>query len=220
MIKHNQDGAVNGLVISLVLAVLLLIGAISFGGWAFSSRQDYKNNTDAKAAAAAEVAVEAANKKKDKEFAEDYKKPFNVYKGPEAYGSIQVTFPKTWSGYVDSDGNSPILDGYFAPNVVPSISDDANTFALRVQIVSESYTDVLNSFSSQQRDGRMKVEAYALPKLPKIVGVKATGQLSENQKVVMVVLPLRSETLKIWTEGDQHVNDFNNYILPNFTFSP
>jgi hypothetical protein len=33
-------------------------------------------------------------------------------------------------------------------------------------------------------------------------------------------LPLRSQTVKIWTEGSQYGGDFNKYILPNFSFSP
>jgi hypothetical protein len=36
----------------------------------------------------------------------------------------------------------------------------------------------------------------------------------------MVVLPLRSQTVQIWTEGTQYVDDFNKLILPNFSFSP
>jgi hypothetical protein len=36
----------------------------------------------------------------------------------------------------------------------------------------------------------------------------------------MVVLPLRSQTLQIETAGSQFLGDFNNNILPNFSFSP
>jgi hypothetical protein len=54
MIKHNQDGAVNGVAVSLIFTVILLLGSLGFGFWAFSSREDYKNHSDAKSAAAAE----------------------------------------------------------------------------------------------------------------------------------------------------------------------
>ena len=56
MLKHNQNGAVNSLVLSLVLCVLFLFGALGFGGWAYMSRQDYKDNTDQKVSAAVEIA--------------------------------------------------------------------------------------------------------------------------------------------------------------------
>ena len=53
MRKLNQDGAVSGLALSFGLSVILLVAAISFSAWAFSSRQDYKDNVDEKIQAAA-----------------------------------------------------------------------------------------------------------------------------------------------------------------------
>lgn len=222
MIKHNQDGAVNGVVISLVLTVILLVGAIGFGFWAFTSREDYKNNSDAKAAAASEKAAAANSVKKDKEFAEAAKNPLRTYNGPETLGSLVIQFPKTWSGYLKAVGNNNTgFDSYFAPNVVPPVDDQASTFALHVQIVPQSYPQTLQSFSSQQKTGDLTISAYALPKLPKVVGVKVTGKPSgKTTSVTMVVLPLRSQTLEIETDGTQFLNDFNTYILPNFSFSP
>lgn len=224
MVKHNQDGAVNSLVISLVFAVILLIGALGFGGWAFSSRQDYKNNTDAKINAAVVVAKQQEGSVKDLQFAEISKKPLKAYNGPEAYGSLVVNFPKTWSAYVDDTGvgGTPV-DGYFAPGTVPSATGQNSVFALRVQVLNQTYAQVVQSFSGQQQAGKLALSAYALPLLPKIVGLKAVGQTSSQTNlstVTMVVLPLRSNTLEIWTEGNQYLADFNNNILPNFSFSP
>ncbi|MDP9129323.1 MAG: hypothetical protein M3N35_02975 [Candidatus Binatota bacterium] len=221
MIKHNQDGAVNGLVVSLVFAVLLLIGALGFGGWAFSERQDYKNNVDTKIQTAEEAARQKESAVKDRQFAEEAKKPLKAYQGPEAYGSLLVNFPKTWSAYVDDSTTSgTVLNGFFSPGTVPSATDEKSVFALRVQVVSQSYAEVLRSFEGQQEEGALTVSAYALPRLPKVVGVKATGELTEGKTVTMIVLPLRSQTLQIWTEGNQYLADFNDNILPNFSFSP
>lgn len=221
MIKHNQDGAVSGLAISFVMTILVLIGSVAFGAWAYTSRQDYKNNSDQKAAAAAAKAATAESAKKDRQFAEDAKFPFRIYNGPDAYGSLHLEYPKTWSGYIDASGSGEALvNGYFMPAEVPAVNDQKSLFALRVQVVNQPYTQVIQQFSGQQQAGKLAVSAYALPKLPKVVGVMAKGQLSDQKNVTMVVLPLRSETVKIWTEGDQFTNDFNNNILPNFTFSP
>lgn len=221
MIKHNQDGAVNGLLVSLIFAVLLLIGAAGFGVWAFGSRQDYKDHTDAKVSAAVGVAKQQESAVKDLEFAEASKNPLKTYSGPEAYGSIVLNYPRTWSGYVDDTGKgSALVDGYFSPGVVPSISDQSSVFALRVQVINQPYDQVLQNFSSQQQAGKLTATAYALPKVAKTVGVELNGQISDQVTATMVVLPLRSETLEIWTEGTQYVADFNKYILPNFSFSP
>lgn len=222
MIKHNQDGAANGVVISLIFTVLLLLAAIGFGFWAFSSREDYKNNTDAKVDVAVKAAVDQNSAKKDIQFAEDYKKPLKTYNGPEALGSLFIQFPKTWSGYINSAGsNGGGLDAYFAEGVVPPISDSGSVFALRVQVLSQSYAQTVAGFNSQQRNGQLTATAYALPKLPKIVGVKMTGTLQgKHTTTTIVLLPLRSQTVEIETDGTQYLNDFNTYILPNFSFSP
>lgn len=222
MVKLNQAGAVSGLVISLVLVVILLVGAISFGGWAYSSRQDYKDNTDTKISAAVAVAKQQESALKDQQFAQASKSPLKTYNGPEAYGSVVVNYPKTWSGYVDDTGSgSALVDGYFAPGVVPSITGQSSVFALRVQVLNTPYSQSLQTFQGQQQNGGLTINAYALPKLPKVTGVELTGQLSDGtSNVTMVVLPLRSETLEISTEGNQYLSDFNTYILPNFSFSP
>lgn len=221
MIKHNQDGAVNGLLITLILTIFVLLGALGFGFWAFAGRQDYKNNVDAKVSAAVSTAKQQESVRKEKEFAEEAKKPLKIYYGPETSGSVQVSYPKTWSAYVDSTSTSSSpLNAYFAPDVVPAASDQKSVFALRVEVVSQPYDTVVQSLNGQIQAGKVTASAYALPKLPKVIGVKATGQVQEGKNSTLIILPLRAQTLKIWTEGDQFLNDFNNNIVPNFSFSP
>jgi hypothetical protein len=222
MIKLNQNGAVNGLAISEILTILLLLGAIGFGVWAFSGRQDYKDNVDAKVNTAVTAAVKANSTKKDKEFAEEAKNPLKTYNGPDATGSVVVAFPKTWSGYIASAGNNGgDLDLYFAPGVVPPTADQNSVFGLHVQVVNQSYANTLQTYTSKQQSGQVSISAYALPKVPKTVGIKATGEIGNNNtQGTVVVLPLRSQTLLIETGGTQFVNDYDTYILPNFSFSP
>jgi hypothetical protein len=224
MIKHNQDGAVSGVAISLILSVVLLIGAVAFGAWAFMSRQDYKDNTDQKIIAAVTVAKQQESTAKDKQFAEDEKKPLRSYQGPEVYGSLTLQYPKTWSGIVDDNGKSgaTLIDGFFYPNIVPSITDTASIFALRVQVISQPYAEVLKTLTALQQDKEkpVSITPYALPKVPKVVGVQVSGALPNSKTGMMVILPLRSETLQIWTEGNQFTGDFTNSILPNLSFLP
>lgn len=209
------------MLISLIMAVFLLIGALGFGGWAYSSRQDYKDHSDKKAQTAAELARQKESAAKDRQFAEEAKNPLKTYNGPAAYGSLTVNYPKTWSGYVDDTGSgAALVDGYFNPGVVPALNNQDSVFALRVQVLNQQYVSVLQTFSGLQQSGKVKVSAYALPKLPNVVGVRVTGQLTEKKTVDMVVLPLRAQTIEISTEGGQFGADFNTYILPNFSFSP
>lgn len=209
------------LVIPLVLSILLLIGAAVFGGWAYGKMLDYKNNTDAKIAAAVQVAKQQEDVAKDAAFAQAEKNPLRTYTGPGAYGSVSVSYPKTWSAYVaDDTNNSPYIDGYFNPGVVPDIQGQNSAFALRVQVVQQSYSNVISSFTGNVQQGTTKVTPYHMPKVPNVIGVRVDGKLQGQKSGSMVVLPLRNMTLEVWTETPSTISDFNNIILPNFTFAP
>jgi hypothetical protein len=221
MTRRNQQGSINGLLIPFILVLLLLIGAGVFGVWAFNGRQDYKNHTDQKIAAAVTTAQQQTAATDAAQFAEANKKPLKPYTGPEAYGSIIIKYPKSWSGYVSvSDNGSTPLDGYFQPDVVPNIQAPTATFALRLQVVQTSYDQVVSQYSSQVQQKTVTVTPYKAANVPSIVGVRVDGQVALNKQGSMILLPLRDKTLKLWTESTQFEPDFNNNILPNFSFSP
>lgn len=221
--RYGQAGEINVLLVPLMLMVVLFITAAGFGYWAWTERQDYKNNSDLKSAAAADVARKEEGISKDKAFAEAEKSPFESFDGPETYGSIRVDYPKTWSVYVESSAsrNQP-LDVYFNPRIVPSTADRESVYALRIEVVEQSYSKVVDSFTSSVKSGKVTVVPYTLPKVPGEVGIKVDGNFLTGKENTgsMVVLPLRDKSIKIWTENEQAKADFNNIILPNLTFVP
>lgn len=219
MSMKSQAGAINALLLPLLVSLLLLIGTAVFGVWAFGSRQDFKDNVDAKIATAVTAAKAAEDKIKDAQFAEEQKSPLKKYTGPAAYGSVTINYPRTWSGYVsDTGADDPFVDGYFSPGVVPDAQDEKSSFAFRVQVSSQTYSDALQNFQNNQTG--VTIQPYALPKVPNVVGVIITGAIEQDRQGVMVILPLRNTTLKLWTESNSFKNDFNNIILPNASFSP
>ncbi|MBC7546257.1 hypothetical protein H7171_00755 [Candidatus Saccharibacteria bacterium] len=219
--KHNQNGGLNVLLIPFIFAILFLLGAGGFGAWAYLSRQDYKLNTDKKVAAAVVLAKQQEGTSKDKEFVESEKKPLRVYTGPEPFGSLQLSYPKTWSGYVqDSGGDTYPINGYFYPAIIPSVIDPGSTYALRMQVINRKYTDVLQVYQSKVLTGKATVAPYNLPRVPSVIGVRIEGQVTDAKTGSMVILPLRDKVLEIWTEGTGYGKDFNENILPNVTFSP
>ncbi len=220
MIKLNQNGSVVTLLAIAILGVLLVV-TLTFGIVSFKGEQNYKNNVDAKVAVAVTAAKQAEDTKQAAAYAETAKSPLHTYSGPEAYGSVNVSYPKTWSSYVDDTGTGgALLDGYFAPNTVPSLNGQSSVFSLRVQVLSQAYAvSVQNQTSGQQSTGAV-VTPYSLPKVPSVVGVKVVGTLTNSKTGTLIILPLRDKTLEISTFGNQYVNDFNTYVLPNFTFSP
>jgi hypothetical protein len=221
MKTQNQTGA-GSLMLALVGVIILLIGSMAAFFWAYASRQDYKNNVDSKVAAAVAAAKEEESAAKEQEFAQRSKSPYRTYNGPSAYGSVSVKYPRTWSGYVlDSQGSDPFVDGYFSPGIVPSTQDQNSKFALRIQVVQTAYSDILNQYSSQVKAGLdVKVRPYKLPKVPAVVGSRITGALDTQKQGVMILLPVRDKTLKIWTESSGYTDDLDKIILPNLRFSP
>jgi len=199
----------------------LLALAVAFGIWAFAGYLDYQNNFSTKLAGQVAVARQQEDAAKDAAFAETLKSPLLTYDGPATYGSVVIKYPKTWSGYVaDTDTSSPFIDGYFYPGTVPDITQTSSVYALRVQVVDSSYSSELNNYTGYVQQGQTKVSAYKAPKVPKVIGVKITGQLANGKTGVMVMIPLRNMTLKIWTESSRFQGDFTKYILPNFSFAP
>ncbi len=221
MKKLNNHGDSNALLISLILVSVLLVGSLAFGVWAFLSRQDYKTNVDAKIAAASEVVKQQTMQEDAANFAEQEKQPLKDYKGPASYGSIVIKYPKTWSAYVEESQNQAIpLNGYFNPAFVPKKDDSNSTFALRMQVVSQGFDQVVNGYDSNVTQGKTKAKAFKLDKVAGSSGLMLTGQLDGTKQGTMVLLKLRDKTLKLWTEGDQYKSDFTKLILPNVVFEP
>lgn len=218
----NERGAINVLMVPLILVIVFFLAAAGFGYWAFSSREDYKNNSDAKVAVAVAAAEKRTQAADAKNFAEEAKNPLKNYVGPSAFGAISVQYPKTWSSYVveGDDNSSTPVDGYFHPDFVPSIADQNQSFSLRIQLVSQSYDQVLNTFNASAKSGRVTVAPYKLPKVPNVVGSMVQGQIAPQKQGTLVILPLRNMTLKIWVDAAQFTPDYNNIILPNISFTP
>lgn len=220
MKKLNQEGAVDAWLLAFVVVLLMFFAALGFGFWAYSGMQDYKNNVEPKIAAAVEQAVSENTDKKDKEFTEKEKQPFRTYTGPSAYGSVAVTYPKTWNVYADESARSSnSVDAYFNPNFVPGLQS-GNNVALRVQVVSMSYSDVVRTFESQVKNGKVTVVPYAVTKVPSVTGVRVDGEIVTKKEGAMIIVPVRDKTLKVWTEASQYIGDFNNIILPNLSLVP
>ncbi len=217
---HNREsGYMDALAIPLIITIILLVAALGFGGWAYTSRQDYKNNSDEKAAAAAEKAVEATKVSEQAKYAEEAKSPLKTFVGPSAYGAATLQYPKTWSAYVLGNGVTP-LDAYFHPDYVPDVGKTGQPYSLRMQIVSRPYNTVVDSFADEVKSQKVAAVPYSLPKVPSVTGVRLTGQISNKTQGVMVILPVRNVTLKVWTESAESVSDLDNTILPNLVFSP
>ena len=219
MRPNRQGGYMNVLLIPLIVAVVLLISAASFGAWAFSSRSDYKNHSDAKSAVAAAAAVKVAQQTDAQKYAEEAKSPLKKFVGPSQFGSVTALYPKTWSGYVITNQSVP-LSAFFQPDVVPDVQAQGNAYALRIQVVGQTYASQLQSYSSLVTAKKVTLTPYSFPKVPSVVGSRIDGQISTSNQGTVIIVPLRNLSLVVSTESQTFEPDFNNTILPNFTFAP
>lgn len=219
MSTNRQSGYINLLLVGLIFAVVLFLGTAGFSAWAFSGRQDYKNHSDVKAAAAASAAVKVAQAADATKYAQEAKNPLKTYVGPAQYGGITVHYPKTWSGYIVRNSSSP-LDAYFQPDVVNDISAPNTSFALRIQVVNQTYAQVMQSYSPKVLVKQVTIKPYSLVKVPSVIGSRVDGQISTDNQGSVIVLPLRNLTLVISTQAQAFEPDFDNIILPNLSFSP
>ncbi len=216
----NDRGSINTLLIPLIITIILLIATASFAVWAFMERADYKNNVEGKVKTAVGVAIKETETRKDNEFQEREKQPLTNYQGPSAFGSVLIKYPKSWSAYVDESGRSSSpVDGYFHPTTVPGIQS-GTAYALRLQVVERSFSDEVKSFDNAVKQGKVRSQAYAPVNVKNVVGVRIEGEIIPKQQGIMVLLPLRDKTVKIYTQSNQFFNDFNTNILPNFSFTP
>jgi hypothetical protein len=221
MNRLDQRGAVSLLLIPFVMLLIFFIGALGFGFWAFSERGHFKDESDQEVATAVQKAVEDTKETEAAKYAEEAKKPYDVYIGPAPFGNITISYPKTWSSYVieNERGGNP-LNGYFHPNTVPSVTDQDMTFAFRMELVQTAYDQVLNQFKAAVTQGTVTVAPYTLPKVPSVIGSRIEGQITPRKQGTMIILPLRNMTLKVWTESNDFKSDLDTHILPNFTFVP
>lgn len=209
-------------IIIAVLAVLL-VAAAGFGAWAFMGKQDYKNQADKKIAAAVETAKTAQAAALQAQFDEKSKSPYKTFAGSATYGSISFNYPKSWSGYLET--TSQPISAYFYPDIVPG-TQSASLYALRVELVSDSYADVIDNFSASIASGSLSSAAYIPPKLKGVanvqIGSKLDGILNPENKSTgsMVVLKVRDKTLKVYTQSPDYIADFNDIILASLTFAP
>ncbi|MGH7238426.1 MAG: hypothetical protein ACREGF_07885 [Candidatus Saccharimonadales bacterium] len=219
--RVEQSGQVNGLAVGLIAVSIIAIIVIVVAAKLYKSDQNYKNNAGVLASQAAAGAKTAEQKILEQQFQQQNQSPFIQYTGPALYGSVNLSYPKNWSGYVDSSGGggNPV-EGYFNPGIVPALEDPSSVFALRLEINSSNYSTQLQQFTSQQQGSNLSITPYTLKQVPNVVGVMIQGAIFQNIQGVLVMFPDRTNTLEIWTESTQFSSLLENQILPSVTFSP
>lgn len=215
MHKLNERGS---LLIPLIITGSLLFFSLIFAFWAFAGRQEYKNDVDGKIAEAVEAAEDQLSIEKEQEFAELQKSPYETYTGPSAFGTLSITYPKTWSVYLNDSSSTQPVKGYMHPDIVTA-EKQGSIFAFRFEVVNQNFDAVAKTFDGKVKSQDVTYTVYRIPKQQSVAGARIVGIIEDKTQGEMVILPLRDKTIKIWTEGSDYRKDFEA-ILQEFNFVP
>ncbi|RWZ78598.1 MAG: hypothetical protein EOT05_02505 [Candidatus Microsaccharimonas sossegonensis] len=206
--RPYEQGTTNIWLILSIVFIILTVGLGGAFGWALVNYMDQKNNVDTKVSTAVTAAVKAQADKDAATFEAEDKKPNRQFAGPEDFGSLSFSYPKTWSTYVSKDASTGTFQAYLNPVLVPPVAETTQ-YALRVSIETRSYDTVLNIYQTLVKKGDLKSSTV------KINGVDSTrldGNFTKDIRGSAVVFKIRDKTVTIRTDADTFKPDFNALV--------
>jgi hypothetical protein len=213
---HVSAGSPNRSFLAVAVLGIAVVGLLVFGVWAFMNYLDQKNNVDAIVGKAVDTAKQEQKDVDDAAFAEQEKQPTVKLAGPSDLGGATVSYPKTWSAYVDKDGTGGVYAAYLHPGAVKSISQKAIN-AVVITVEDREYEATLKTYDSTVAKGDLKASPV---KLGDQVGTRLDGTFSKDVQGAEVLFKLRDKTLSVAVQSNDYLSDFNNIILPSLTFNP
>ncbi len=212
MRKLNQSGDFHPLAIALAIAVLALIGTATTTLMYYSKFTEQRDKNQPLIESAVQKAKTEQQQALEKDFSEREKIPTKSYTSPAQLGSVRLSYPKTWSSYVDEKASG--MEYYAHPNFVPAAGVN---YALRMNVVDRQFATELQQYEAKVKKGELTSSAV---QASGVNGTRFDGLLAKDQNGSMVVFPLRDKTLRVWTETTDFKGDFDNIVIKNLTFSP
>ena len=206
--KSNENGSVVSIIL-IVVGVILLIGVSVFAGWSYMNYTDQKTDVDTKIEAAVAAAVKKqADADEEKRLASE-KQPNREFVGPDDYGRVTFSYPKTWSVYISKDAASGgNFEAYLNPISVPAVASD-EIFALRVVIKQEDYDKAVSSYGSLVKSGKLN---STLVTVNGTTGTRFDGSFNTNLRGALVLFKIRDKTVTIRTDANTFLSDFESIV--------
>ena len=83
-------------------------------------------------------------------------------------------------------------------------------------MLKTTYSEAVSPYLGLVQEGKLKSKAVVFNGAE---GLRLDGQLSEEDRGSMIILPIRDKTMLFWTESPDFVDDFNT-MLETFKFNP
>lgn len=195
--------------IAIVGLIILVLAAGSFGIWAYMNFDEQKTNVQGKIDLAVAEAKKVQADIEDKKFIEREKEPNREFVGPEDYGRLTFSYPKTWSVYEAKDtSNGGAYEAYLNPVTVPPISAKQQ-YALRVTIVEKDYDQVVRGYESLVKKGDLRSSATSATGHS---GTRLDGSFTKDIRGAAVIYKIRDKTITLRTDADTFKPDFEKLI--------
>jgi len=195
--------------VSTISLIVLFLAAGSLAIWAYVSYHEAQTDVDGKIALAEAEARREQAEEDEAKFAEREKEPNREFVGPDDYGRLSFSYPKTWSVYVARDisrgGN---YEAYLHPVTVPPVSRDER-FAVRVLIENNDYDRVLAGYEKLISEGQLRSSTFTANGEN---GVRLDGNFTKDIRGSAVIFKVRDKTVTIRTDADTFRPDFDKLI--------
>lgn len=196
------------LIIKIVL-IFVSVASLAFAGWSFVSYLNQKKDVDTKIEAAVSEAKKTQVDADEAKFAEREKEPNRQFIGPDDYGQVTFSYPKTWSMYVGKDASSGgSYEAYLNPITVQTIST-TQQYALRVTILQSDYDTVVSGYNALVKKGDLVSSSVTINGNN---GVRLDGSFSKDIRGSEVIFKIRDKTLTIRTDANTFKPDFDALI--------
>lgn len=201
-----ERGGIHPSTIIIIVLTLLVIGAASFGAWAYLQYDEKRTDVDGQIAQAVAEARNEEAKITEQKVQAAKENPFSQFVGPADYGRVTFEYPRNWSVYeaTDVSDGSGDYEAYLNPLVVPPVERDTR-YALRVTIVDEAYDSVLEDYSGEIQEGLLTSKSFSVDDE---TGTRLDGSFSEDVRGAAVIFKIRDKTLTIQTDA----NTFKPYF--------
>ncbi len=210
--RKNEFGAVSGLLLTTIGLAVLVVGFAGLAVWAYANYNNQKTNVDGRIASAVAIAKKAQADSDAARFEAADKLPYRQFVGPDDYGRLTFSYPKTWSVYIDKDitSSGSTYAAYLNPGSVPSVSGAATQqYALRVTIESKDYDKVIATYDTLVKSGALKSSAVSVNGN---TGARLDGNFTKDIRGSAVIYKIRDKTVTLRTDADTFKPDFENII--------
>ena len=202
--------------IKTIALVGLGVIALALGILFAMKLKDYNelsSDVDGKIALATADAVDENTTKLENEFAEREKSPLRDFTGPEDYGALSFTYPKTWSLYVSADASKGgDYVAYFNPIQIDAVNSKDSLFALRLTITTKSFESVVASYQAQMsaKDANLSMDTITINDS---VANRYTGTIPGTEfNGYIVVIKIRDKTVILQTDSYLFESDYNKLL--------